>query len=244
MPSSLPPRRRPCSAPSNRARAIQQAVAERTRELLEANQRLAAEIADREQAEALLKESERRYQILFAEAQKQARELVLLDEVRTALARELDLPVLLRAVVEAINRTLGYTLVSLYLLDGEMLRLQHQVGYSHVIDEIHVSQGVSGRVIRTGQAVFVEDVQSDPAFLGAIEGVVSEVCVPLFDEGRVAGILNVESTQGMRLTEADFQLTTAVGQQVSLALARARLYAELAHERDLLQALLDKYGQP
>ncbi len=224
---------------SNRNAIIQQAVTERTRELLDSNQRLSTEIAERKQAEAALKESERRYQVLFTEAQVQARNLMLLDEVRQALARELDLPVLLRTVVEAIPRTFGYTQVSLYLLDGEMMRLQHQVGYSHVIAEFHISQGVSGRVIRSGQPIFVEDVQGDQAFLGAIEGVVSEVCVPLFDQGRAVGILNVESTQGVRLTEADLKLMMAVGQQVNLALARARLYAELAHERDLLQALLD-----
>src|SRR5262249_45521296 len=90
--------------------------------------------------------------------------------------------------------------------------------------------GVSSRVVRTGQPVLLPDVRSDPAFLGAIEGIVSEICVPLFDEGQVVGILNLESTHGVVLTEADLETMRALGKQVEFALGRARL-VRLARDR-------------
>ena len=83
-----------------------------------------------------------------------------------------------------------------------------------------------GRVVRSGQAVLLDDVRSDPDFLGAIEGIRSEICVPLFDQGRVAGVLNLESTPELQLTEADLRLTLALGTQVDFALSRARLAAQ------------------
>ena len=145
---------------------------------------------------------------LYTELRRQTQELTLRDQVRTALARDLDLPVILRTVVEAIARTFGYTQVSLYLLRDGVLRLQHQVGYENVITEIPLTSGVSGRAVRTGKAILIEDVSTDPDFLRAIPAIVSEVCVPLFDQGQVVGALNVESTSGVKLNEADLRMLT------------------------------------
>ena len=62
-----------------------------------------------------------------------------------ALARELELPVIFRTVVEAIAETFGYTQVSLYLLEGDELALQHQVGYDQVIARVRLSTSLTGR---------------------------------------------------------------------------------------------------
>jgi len=159
--------------------------------------------------------------------QRLAGELLLLDKVRSALAREVELPSLLHTVVESIAAFHGYNLVSLYLVEGDALVLQHQVGYEGVIEKIPIDKGVSGQVVRTGQPVLLEDVSLHEDFLGAIKGIVSEVCVPLFHEGEVAGTLNVESTDENRLTEKDLNLLLALGEHISVALARARAYSDL-----------------
>ena len=78
---------------------------------------------------------------LYTAAQRQTQELALLNQIRTALASELDLATLLHTVVETIANTFGYPLVSLYLLQDDTLSLQHQVGYSQVISEIPLTAG-------------------------------------------------------------------------------------------------------
>lgn len=211
------------------------------------------DVTDRQRAEETLRENERHLRTLHAASQRQAQELALLDEVRTALAKEIELPALIRTVVEAIARTFGYTLVSLYLRDENALVLQHQVGYDRVLERISISEGVSGRVVRTGEPVLVEDVQTEPDFLGAIEGIISEVCVPLHDGGQVVGFLNLESTHGVTLTEADLQLMVALSEHVGIAIGRARLYDQVrrseAHFRTLVQhgsdlvSIVDADGQ-
>jgi PAS domain S-box-containing protein len=75
-------------------------------------------------------------------------------------------------------------------------------------------------------------VQADPAFLGAIAGILSEVCVPLHDQGRVVGILNVESTNEVMLTHADLNLMLAVSSHVTIALGRARIYQEMRERQE------------
>lgn len=188
---------------------------------------IARDITDLKTVENDVRLSERRHRDLLAEARRQAQERALFDEVRTALAREVELGDLFRTVVEAIARTFGYTLVSLYLVEDGILVLQHQVGYDQVAARVPVTDGVSGRVVRTGEAVLLEDVRTDPAFIGAIPGIISEVCVPLYAQDEVVGTLNVESRDEVLLTAADLHLMVALSEHVNVAIGRARLYTEV-----------------
>ena len=169
---------------------------------------------------------------------RQTRELTLLHRVRTVLAQELGLPDVFRAVVEAVARTYGYTQVSAYLLEDGELVLQHQVGYERVIERVPVTLGVMGRVARTGEPVLLEDVRSDASFLGAIGGITSEVCVPLFEGGRVSGTLNVESTNGVGLAEDDLRLMGALAEHVGMAVSRARLHARVRESEERFRSLV------
>ncbi len=164
---------------------------------------------------------------MLAAAQRQAQERELLDRVLAAISRNLDIFGMVHTVVESVAEMFGYTQVSVYLLEGERLHLQHQVGYEQVIEWIPINMGVSGRVVRTGEPVFLEDVHSSAEFLEAVSDLTSEICVPLFDKSRPIGVLNVESIHGVRLTEADLRLMVALSEHINIAIERARLYEEI-----------------
>ena len=186
------------------------------------------------------KEQERALRAVVTASERQSRELALLEEARAAVVRELDPPAVFRAVVEAIARVLGYAHVGLYLLDGGELVLQHQVGYNRALARLPVTAGVMGRVARTGRPTLVADVTTDPDFLGAIAGVDSEVAVPLRDQGRVVGVLNVESSGGARLGGADLRLMVGLAEHVEEAIARARLFAAARDAEARLRALIER----
>jgi diguanylate cyclase (GGDEF)-like protein/PAS domain S-box-containing protein len=190
------------------------------------------DITRRKQALESLQESEYRYRSLFMAAQRQAQELALLDKVRTALAREIDLPILFRTVVEAIAGTFGYTLVSLYLCENDSLVLQHQVGHQNTIARIVMGADVASQVTRSGKPMILEDAHTDLTFADPVKGIQSEVCVPLFDQGIVVGVLKVESVQGEILTRADLRLMTALSEHVSIAIGRARLFSHMSESEE------------
>lgn len=197
------------------------------------------DVTELKRIESELRRSEEQLRRLYNESQRQALELNLLAEVRNAISRETEPQPLIRQVVEAVSDTFGYRLVSVYLREGDRLKLQHQVGYDRVLADIPVTAGVSGRVVASGQPVLIQDTRLDPDFLEAIPGITSEICVPLMDEGQVIGTLNIESLADYRLSQDDLHLMVAIGEFVSIALGRARLYDTLVHERALLRTVID-----
>ncbi len=170
----------------------------------------------------------------------QSTELALLQRVRSALSSELEVPGVLSRAVEAVAETYGHTRLGAYLLEGDELVLQHQVGYHEVIGRIPLTEGVFGRAVSTGRPVLVEDVSAYPGALGAIEGVTSEICVPLFDGGEGVGLLNAQSVGGVKLTPNDLRVLVAVCELVGVALSRASLYTRLRHSEGRYRALTQK----
>jgi len=168
---------------------------------------------------------------------RQTQELWLLSEARIALAHEMDLRSVCRAVVESTAQMFGYTQVSMYLLEGNFLNLQHQVGYDTPSTQIALDQGVIGRTVREGHPVLIENVQEERAYLSAISDVTSEICVPLFDQKRVVGAFSIESRGGIKLTEDDLRLMIALAEHVNVAIERTRLHSQVQRRNQILAAL-------
>jgi PAS domain S-box-containing protein len=169
---------------------------------------------------------------------RQAREMVLLNQIRMAIAREVDLPVVLKKVVEAIAHTFGYPLVSIYLLQNDVFILLHQVGYNQPKQRISLSKEISEEVIQ--KPVLVKDIKASHRFSVEFEEITSRICVPLFDQKQVIGILNVESLEGLILDEADLHLMTTLSEYLNIAIERANLFAEARGNEEKYNALIEQ----
>lgn len=185
------------------------------------------DITQRKLAEQALHESENRYRELFTTAQRQAHELAALDQVRTTLSRELDLSVILRTIVEAIVGFFEHCRAAIYFVEGDELVCRAIAGGDDKLDRLPLTAGIMGQVARTGQYVWLEDVNSDPRFVRTASDIISEICVPLFDQGQVMGVLKVETSDGVTLSQADLSLTLALSEHVNVAIGRARLHAAM-----------------
>ncbi|MCC6791874.1 MAG: PAS domain S-box protein [Thermomicrobiales bacterium] len=176
---------------------------------------------------------------LLASAERQTRELALLHRVRTAIAVDIDLNKIFRTVVEQVASIFGYTHVSIYTVEDDVyLVLREQIGYEDVIERVPVDRGVIGQVVRTGEAVLIRDVRTEPRFLAAVPGLRAEICVPFFNRGQVTGVVNVESAIELGLDEDDFRIVSEVTGFLNLAVERSLLYSEIeTNERQLRLAL-------
>jgi diguanylate cyclase (GGDEF)-like protein/PAS domain S-box-containing protein len=169
----------------------------------------------------------------------QGRAFTLLEEVGAAIANESNLNTIIRIVVEATSQRFGYAMTSIYLLEADLLVLQHDVGYNTVVNRLPITRGVMGEVARSGRARLIEDPSEFEDFIYPVDGVTSEVCVPLFDGGKVAGVLNVETVNEDRLGPHDLRLLAALADKVSVALSRSRLLLEARESERRYRLLLE-----
>lgn len=181
---------------------------------------------------------------------RRARQMAAVEEAGRVLAVEGPTPAALDGVMGLLVTRFGYRYVSVYTLDGELMRLRAQRGYEQVIETFDGTIGIVGRVMRTGVAELVADVLSDPEYRAAIPDVRSEVSVPLRAGDTLIGVLNVESGRDAPpLDEADRDTLVLVGDRVAAALAlarerqalrdRAALFARLAAFGSAVNASLD-----
>lgn len=202
--------------------------------------RVETQLVERERTAASLRESEERYRRLLAEAQHQALALSLRDRVRTALIGALDLQTAFRTIVGAIAETYGYSLVSIYLLEEETLVLQHQIGYERAIARLPIARGVLGRVVREGRPALVADVRQDPDYLATTDGIVSAMCAPIVDDGRVIGVLNVESAAAVLFNEADLRVMEALCEYAGVIIERARLHTAISTSEQHYRSVIEQ----
>ncbi|HEY8584211.1 MAG TPA: diguanylate cyclase [Capillimicrobium sp.] len=116
-----------------------------------------------------------------------------LDALRAALAAAPDLRAASAAVIDHLA-TVPSWLPSLYLERGGRLRCQAVRGYWQIRDGFPPGAGVIGRTFASGEAAFLPDTAGDQHYLEAHADVRAEACVPITLDGRVAGVVNVEST--------------------------------------------------
>jgi PAS domain S-box-containing protein len=174
------------------------------------------------------------------EAERGKRKLELLGRVRSALEGELERDSSLRAVVEAVSSSFGYDLVSAYTIEPNQLRLAHAVGVAHAFTEIPLDMGIEARIITNAQGELLEDASSDPDFVSSADGVKSRVTVPLFEWGKVVGVLNVETLEGRTLSNDDLRALTAVAEHVGLALERSSFYTQIRDSEQQYRGVIER----
>ncbi|GHF42642.1 diguanylate cyclase (GGDEF)-like protein/PAS domain S-box-containing protein [Deinococcus metalli] len=175
------------------------------------------------------------------ETERQRRALDLLHELRNGFDAAPDQGAAIRVVVDGLSRTFGYPHVSVYMLEGDVATLQHQVGYTRVIEHIALTQGVLGRCCRSGEVQWLQDAVHDPVVLRAEDMVTSELCVPLVRDGEVIGALNVETLRDAPpLQDWDYQVIVSVAGYLQQALERHHLH-ERARQQEATYRLLAEH---
>jgi len=86
-----------------------------------------------------------------------------------------------------------YTGVYLYMLHGDVLRLEAHAGEATLHTEIPVGQGLCGRAIREARDLNVPDVAAEPEYLACSLSTRSELICLLRSNGRVIGQIDIDS---------------------------------------------------
>ncbi|MFZ0538785.1 MAG: GAF domain-containing protein, partial [Candidatus Sulfotelmatobacter sp.] len=183
---------------------------------------------------------------LYTRTTRQARILLLLNEIARELSSILNLDELLNRVAELLRRLIDYQMFSILLLDSSGEKLQHRFSLRfrenvHLKHEVPLGRGLVGYAAQTGQAVLVPDVSKDPRYIAGNPETRSELAVPLIYKDKVIGVLDLEHTRRGFFTDDHRRTMMTLAAQVAIAIENARLYEEIARqerrlERDLALA--------
>src|ERR1700734_4040083 len=183
---------------------------------------------------------------LYTRTTKQARILLLLNEIARELSSILNLDELLSRVAELLRRLIDFQMFSILLLDSSGEKLQHRFSLRfnenvHLKNDIPLGRGLVGYAAEARQAVLVADVSKDPRYIEGNPETRSELAVPLIYKDKVIGVLDLEHTRRGFFTDDHRRTMMTLAAQVAIAIENARLYEEIARqerrlERDLALA--------
>ncbi|HWO28298.1 MAG TPA: GAF domain-containing protein, partial [Candidatus Acidoferrum sp.] len=183
---------------------------------------------------------------LYTRTTKQAKILLLLNEIARELTSILNLDELLGRIAELLQRLIDFQIFSILLLDASGEKLQHRFSLRfnenvQVKQEIPLGRGLVGQAAQTMQSILVPDVSKDPRYVEANPETRSELAVPLIYKDKVIGVLDLEHTRRGFFTDEHRRTVTTLAAQVAIAIENARLYEQIAQqerrlERDLALA--------
>src|ERR1700739_3499205 len=127
---------------------------------------------------------------LYTRTTKQARILLLLNEIARELTSILNLDELLGRVAELLRRLIDFQMFSILLLDASGEKLQHRFSLRfnenvHVKNEIPLGRGIVGHAAETRKAILVPDVNKEPRYIRLNPETRSELAVPLIYKDKV-----------------------------------------------------------
>ncbi|MDY7078117.1 MAG: GAF domain-containing protein [Chloroflexota bacterium] len=181
---------------------------------------------------------------LYEEAQRRARQFEALTQVGRAIGSTLDLDEVLQLILERLEDVVPYDAVSLWLREGENLRIRAVRGFE--FSEAHLAltviireDALSQEMVSTQRPLVIADAQQDGRFhsLAGTEWVRSWLGVPLLSKGEVIGLITIDKNEPGLYTAETAELALAFGQQAAVAIENARLYEQAQHRLQSLANL-------
>jgi phosphoserine phosphatase RsbU/P len=181
---------------------------------------------------------------LHTRVTRQARTLLLLNEIARELTSILNLDQLLKRIAELLNRLIDYQMFSILLLDPTGEKLQHRFAQRfeerlHLKHDIPLGRGVVGYAAEMKEGVLVPDVDLNPRYISVNPETRSELAVPLIYQEKVIGVIDLEHTKRGYFTEDHKRVLTTLAAQLAIAIENARLYEEIARQEKRLERDLE-----
>jgi PAS domain S-box-containing protein len=151
------------------------------------------------------------------------------------------------AIASNLRESIAYTDLSIYLVDWPKRLIYPVYAVGSYTDEVManpgtVDEGVVGVVAKSGNAEFMDDVDSDPRS-AAIPGEPLEhnsmLAIPLASPDGVMGVLELYRPRGHVFTNSDLEAGKLFAQQASVALSNAKLVSKLQDANKEIELLND-----
>jgi signal transduction histidine kinase len=181
---------------------------------------------------------------LFHQSQTALWELSNLHDGLKAITSSLDLHEVLDSILSRAAAVSDAQIGAIMLVENGdlLLRATHGTDASTAADlGLGVGYGVAEQVVRTGEAVLVNDVARDPRLADQRDAAIlpkALLCVPMSIGREVIGVMTLSNyLDDAYFNDDAVRLVKSLATQTSIAVENARVYARLRSERDRLISL-------
>jgi NtrC-family two-component system sensor histidine kinase KinB len=169
-------------------------------------------------------------------------EIAALELIAQRMTRRLDLYAVIEQVVAAAAAATGADYSEVALLDEQTGRLKAVAGQGVCWKpgtEWGQDEGLTGRALRTGQPVLVDDVSEDVAYIAVREDTRSEMVVPIILDGTRLGVINLESMYLSAFNMDHLRFVTNLAGHAAIAIQNARLFETVQRRAEEFKTLQD-----
>ncbi|CAN5705803.1 hypothetical protein BH23CHL2_BH23CHL2_13150 [soil metagenome] len=177
------------------------------------------------------------------EVERRNHQLRLVDSLVTMIAERTMIQRAIPEIAREIANRFAFQLVGIGLIHDDRINftlasvIVPMPPIRGITNDFGIDTGVSGRVVRTGKAEMIHDVRQDPDFIDCGWEARSAICVPIWADGHVIGVLNVESGAERPLDEADFEVLQIIARHLGIAFENEALLTSERSTRRAVEAL-------
>jgi len=175
---------------------------------------------------------------LYRRVERQNRTLRTLARLSQEFSSILNLDELLEGIAKTVRSLISFDGFAIMLLDEENLLLRQRYGlrYDERVHQDHIplGKGITGTAAELREVIRVEDTSADPRYIAWTPGIRSELAIPLLTKDGVIGVMDLESERLGYFTDEHVQLLRLIAPLVATSVENARLYDELARNKERL----------
>jgi len=178
--------------------------------------------------------------------------LAALNQISSTVSQSLELSKVLSSAIDSITDVMQVDVAMVFLVDektGELTCAAYRgvsAEFIRRVDRLKLGEGFNGRVVETGESLYVEDASQDPSLTKLVvreEGIRSQLIVPLSSKGRVVGTLCVAAHGLRQVLPEELDLVTAIGNQIGIAVENAHLYKQQQEVANELRISEERYRE-
>jgi signal transduction histidine kinase len=176
-------------------------------------------------------------------------EMSIMQQIDRELNDTIALPTVFNMTLDWALRFTNATVASITLYDEttDTLRTMLNYGYKHSDQELqemrsHYDNTITHRVAHSGRVEVVPDVMMDKDYAFVVEGIRSQMAVPVLREDRVIAVITLESMKLNAFTDENVDFVQKLANRAAVAIDNARLYDETVREREKLSHILGNIG--
>ncbi|MEO0129507.1 MAG: HD domain-containing phosphohydrolase [candidate division WOR-3 bacterium] len=169
---------------------------------------------------------------LFEQLNKAINDLTLLYQIEYHISSILSIEELLKTAVNLIDSALGNLITTILIPDEKNEKLEIKAITPNVkiksgFESVPLNRGIVGEAMKTKRLIYVADVEKDDRYVSAIEGVRSEIAIPLISGTKLLGVIDFQSRLKDRFDLMTIDLLDDIAHRIATFLENAILYEKV-----------------